>query len=86
MAGHPGTVAVRNLQAATRAEGGNPEAGRRGQEVGHPYGARPTDPAGGGAGSAKALGPTFSQHSFGFRPGRSAQQAVAQAQAYIAEG
>ena len=30
--------------------------------------------------------PTFSQHSFGFRPGRSAQQAVAQAQAYIAEG
>ena len=26
-------VAARNLQAATRAEGGNPEAGRRGQEV-----------------------------------------------------
>src|SRR3954471_16341525 len=30
--------------------------------------------------------PTFSEHSFGFRPGRSAQQAVAQAQAYVAEG
>jgi RNA-directed DNA polymerase len=30
--------------------------------------------------------PTFSQHSYGFRPGRSAQQAVAQAQQYIAEG
>ena len=29
---------------------------------------------------------TFSQHSYGFRPGRSAQQTVAQAQAYIAEG
>ncbi|HEU0007929.1 MAG TPA: group II intron reverse transcriptase/maturase [Terriglobia bacterium] len=30
--------------------------------------------------------PTFSQHSYGFRPGRSAHQAVAQAQQYIAEG
>ena len=30
--------------------------------------------------------PTFSEHSFGFRPGRSAHQAVAQAQAYVAEG
>jgi RNA-directed DNA polymerase len=29
---------------------------------------------------------TFSQHSYGFRPRRSAHQAVAQAQAYIAEG
>jgi RNA-directed DNA polymerase len=28
----------------------------------------------------------FSSHSYGFRPGRSAQQAVAQAQAYIGEG
>ena len=30
--------------------------------------------------------PTFSEHSYGFRPGRSAHQAVAQAQHYIAEG
>jgi RNA-directed DNA polymerase len=30
--------------------------------------------------------PTFSEHSYGFRPGRSAHQAVAQAQKYIAEG
>src|ERR1700748_3429514 len=30
--------------------------------------------------------PTFSEHSYGFRPGRSAQQAVAQAQAYVADG
>jgi len=29
---------------------------------------------------------TFSEHSYGFRPGRSAHQAVARAQAYIAEG
>lgn len=34
----------------------------------------------------KRWDPTFSQHSFGFRPGRSAQQAVHQAQQYIAEG
>lgn len=30
--------------------------------------------------------PTFSEHSFGFRPGRSAHQAVAQAQRYVREG
>jgi len=33
----------------------------------------------------KQWDPTFSEHSYGFRPGRSAQQAVAQAQKYIAE-
>jgi RNA-directed DNA polymerase len=30
--------------------------------------------------------PTFSEHSYGFRPGRSAHQAVAQAQAYVTDG
>ena len=30
--------------------------------------------------------PTFSEHSYGFRPGRSAHQAVARAQRYVAEG
>jgi RNA-directed DNA polymerase len=30
--------------------------------------------------------PTFSEHSYGFRPGRSAHQAVAQAQAYVIDG
>jgi RNA-directed DNA polymerase len=30
--------------------------------------------------------PTFSEHSYGFRPGRSAHKAVAQAQAYVIEG
>jgi len=34
----------------------------------------------------KRWDPTFSEHNYGFRPGRSAHQAVAQAQAYIAEG
>jgi len=30
--------------------------------------------------------PTFSDHSYGFRPRRSAHQAVTQAQLYLAEG
>ena len=34
----------------------------------------------------KRWDPTFSEHSYGFRPGRSAHQAVAQSQRYIAEG
>ena len=34
----------------------------------------------------KRWDPTFSEHSFGFRPGRSAHQAVAQAQRTIEEG
>src|ERR1700757_3548738 len=34
----------------------------------------------------KQWDPTFSEHSYGFRPGRSAHQAVAQAQAYVIEG
>src|SRR5437868_4743626 len=34
----------------------------------------------------KQWDPTFSEHSYGFRPGRSAHQAVAQAQQYVAAG
>src|SRR5512138_4043675 len=34
----------------------------------------------------KGWDPTFSEHSYGFRPGRSAHQAVAQAQAYVIAG
>jgi RNA-directed DNA polymerase len=34
----------------------------------------------------KRWDPTFSEHSYGFRPRRSAHQAVAQAQRYIAQG
>ena len=32
------------------------------------------------------LDPTFSEYSFGFRPGRSAQEAVVRAQAYVQSG
>ena len=34
----------------------------------------------------RQLDPTFSEHSFGFRPSRSAHQAIAQAQRYVREG
>jgi RNA-directed DNA polymerase len=34
----------------------------------------------------KRWDPTFSEHSYGFRPNQSAHQAIAQAQAYIREG
>ena len=34
----------------------------------------------------KEWDPTFSEHSYGFRPGRSAHQAIAKAQANITEG
>jgi RNA-directed DNA polymerase len=34
----------------------------------------------------KRWDPTFSEHSYGFRPGRSAHQAAAKAQQYVAEG
>lgn len=34
----------------------------------------------------KQWDPTFSEYSYGFRPGRSAHQAVAQAQKYVADG
>jgi RNA-directed DNA polymerase len=34
----------------------------------------------------KQFDPTFSEYSYGFRPGRSAHQAIEQAQAYIKEG
>ena len=34
----------------------------------------------------KEWDPTFSEHSYGFRPGRSAHQALAKAQQYITEG
>ena len=76
-----------NLSAAAGEAGRNPEAGRRGQKARHPYCVvdRLIQQA-----MLQVLqerwDPTFSEHSYGFRPGRSAHQAVAQAQQYIAEG
>ncbi len=67
------------LSAATGTSGANPEAGRR-----------DTQPRASQQAVLQRLqplwDPTFSEHSYGFRPGRSAHQAVAQAQAYVTEG
>ena len=52
----------------------------------HSHRAGSPDPAGGSPGSEAQWDATFSESSFGFRPGRSAHQAVAQAQAFIASG
>lgn len=35
---------------------------------------------------SKRFEPGFSEHSYGFRPGRSARQAVKAARSYVAEG
>jgi RNA-directed DNA polymerase len=71
-------------QPVRRVEIAKPEG--RDAPVGHSDRAGSIRPAGGDAGPAEAMGPDVSEHSYGFRPGRSAHQAVAQAQAYINGG
>ncbi len=68
-------------QPVRRVEIPKPDGGMR--KLGHPDGAGSIYPAGGDAGSAKQWDGTFSEHSHGFRPGRSAHQAVAKAQQYV---
>jgi len=63
-----------------------PKPDGRGAQAGHPDGVGPHGSAGGDAGLATQMGRGVSVHSHGFRPGRSAHQAVAEAQKYIAEG
>jgi RNA-directed DNA polymerase len=86
LASDSGTTVEWDLQAATGEAGGNPEAGRRSAQAGHPDGAGSIYPAGGDAGSAKQMGPDVFRTQHGFRPKRSAHQAVAKAQQYIAAG
>ena len=57
MASHPGTIAERNVSAATGEAGGNTEAGRRGAKARYPDGVGSIHPAGGDAGSARSMGP-----------------------------
>jgi RNA-directed DNA polymerase len=59
--------------------------GRRAR-AGHPDGGGSADPAGAAAVLQPILDPTFSEHSYGFRPGRRAQDAVLAAQAYVQSG
>jgi RNA-directed DNA polymerase len=77
------------LQVATshnRCVGCKSRTGRRDTRPRHSDRDRPCDSAGGAPAAPAVVDPTFSEHSYGFRPGRSAQQAVAQAQAYVTEG
>ena len=71
-------------QPVKRVEIPKPDGGVR--QAWHPHRSGPFHPAGGHAGPASRWDRTFSEHSYGFRPGRSAHQAVAQAQQYPAEG
>ena len=71
-------------QPVKRVEIPKPDGGVR--QSGHPDGAGPHGAAGGDAGLTGRWDAEFSEHSHGFRPGRSAHQAVAKAQKYIAEG
>src|SRR5205823_12543463 len=61
LASHSGTVSERDLSTATGEAGGNPQAGRRGAEAGHPDGTGPIYPASGDAGSATQVGPDVFQ-------------------------
>ena len=77
---------ARDLPAAAGEAGGDTQAGRRGAEAWHPDGAGPLHPAGGAAGAAGAVGPDVLRAQLRLPPGRSAHQAVARAQQYIADG
>src|SRR5712691_1436897 len=57
LAYNTGTTAEGDLQTATGATGGDPEAGRRGAKAWHPDGAGSIHPAGGDAGSTTQVGP-----------------------------
>src|SRR5262249_15305408 len=82
---HRRSTARGALSAAAGASGEDPEAGRRDAQPRHSNRDRSRDPTGGPATASAAVGPdiSVSEHSYGFRPGRSAHQAVAQAQAYV---
>jgi RNA-directed DNA polymerase len=69
---------------ATAVRRENPETGRRDAQPRHPNCDRSRDPA--AVLQRPHLDPTFSAHSYGLRPGRSARQAVARPQAYVTEG
>src|SRR5436305_2443627 len=57
VARNSGTVAERDVSAATGTTGGDRETGRRNAQVGHSNGGRSVYPASGVTNSAKALGP-----------------------------
>ena len=74
------------LSTKSRPTGGDPEARRGNAAAGHPNGARPFPPTSVAAGPFAHLRGEFSPHSYGFRPKRSAHQAVRAARAHIQDG
>ena len=86
LASHPGTIAERNLraEAGRRVEIPKPDGGVR--KLGIPTVLDRFIQQAVMQVLQRQWDRTFSEHSYGFRPGRSAHQAVAQAQKYIAEG
>src|SRR5262249_6133842 len=86
LASRPGTVVERDLCAAAGEAGGNPQARRRGAKAWHPTALDRVIQQAVMQVLQGRWDRTFSDHSYGFRPGRSAHQAVVAAQQYIAEG
>ena len=86
LASHPCASAARHLYTEAGETGGDTEAGRRGTQAGHPDVLDRFIQQAVLQVLQRRWDGTFSPHSYGSRPGRSAHQAVAQAQQYIADG
>ena len=75
-----------HVPAQSGTTGDDPQTRRWRARAGHPDGDGSADPAGAAASAATDARPTFSEHSYGFRPGRRAHDAVLAAQAYVQVG
>ena len=80
------TIAAGDVPAQSGTTGNDSEARRRRARARHPDGDGSADTASATAGAAMILDPTFSAHSYGFRPGRRAHDAVLAAQSYVQSG
>ena len=76
----------RELLTSTGAEGRNTKAGRGHADAGNSHRPRPSHSAGSASGTRAAFEPGFSASSYGFRPGKSAHQAVQAARKAVSEG
>jgi RNA-directed DNA polymerase len=86
LADDQGQAACGNVHPASSAPGGYSEAARRGEDARHSDADGSVDPASVASGALTDLRGGVLRVSYGFRPGRSAHQAVQAAQRYVAEG
>ena len=86
LGGSPGGPGRGHVPAVAGPPGGDPQARGRRAFAGGAYLPGPADSAGHRAGAHAHLRPVFSGSSFGFRPGRSAHQAVRAARRCIQDG